>query len=172
MTLNDPVPGPLFRARGEIDLANAKAFERSLLDHAAATDDDRDLIVDCTELAFIDSAGMTTLVRVHLALEDRGLRLILTNLSTTCRHALELTGVLDVIGEHDRPPRHTAPLAPHHRTHFASQPSLRTVCAAAQTTAIGPERGGAALARLGSRDGSPHRSIATVKARPAQVRPG
>lgn len=53
--------------RGELDVANAVLGNRTLLASDAAL-----IVVDLSELTFIDSSGLTALVQAHTAVTRRG----------------------------------------------------------------------------------------------------
>lgn len=92
---------------GELDLATAPLLESAF--DAAFTDDDAEMIViDLTELTFMDSTGVHLLVRMHGACASAD-RLRLINGSHAVERMLDLTGVrahLPVIS------RDSDPLAP------------------------------------------------------------
>lgn len=64
---------------GEVDLATARAFERTLLD--VAEDGTREVIVDLTGCSFLDSRGLGALVAARARLErsNRQMALVLSN---------------------------------------------------------------------------------------------
>ncbi|MEZ5232192.1 MAG: STAS domain-containing protein [Acidimicrobiales bacterium] len=57
---------------GEIDLASAPAFERQVSDSGA---EGRAVVVDLGRVRYLDSAGLASLVRLHLQLDQRGSKL-------------------------------------------------------------------------------------------------
>lgn len=71
--------GHLVSATGEVDLATAPAFERTLL--AVAEDRMGEMIVDLTGCSFLDSKGLRALVATKARLErsKRRLTLVLSN---------------------------------------------------------------------------------------------
>ena len=94
-------------AVGELDLATAPQLERAF--EAAFADDDAEMIVvDLTELSFMDSTGIHLLLRMSAACEDAD-RLRLIDGSRAVQRVLDITGVrahLPIISrDHD-------PLAP------------------------------------------------------------
>jgi anti-sigma B factor antagonist len=60
---------------GEVDMSNA-ATVRQLIAEAVTPDDDA-LVVDLTELAFIDSAGLHSLIELGTLLDERRQQLLL-----------------------------------------------------------------------------------------------
>lgn len=52
---------PTVRVRGEIDVATSPAFEQALVDAAEA---DRPLVIELGETTFMDSTGLSVLVKV------------------------------------------------------------------------------------------------------------
>jgi anti-sigma B factor antagonist len=81
---NDPVP-----VTGELDLLRSDELEPMLLARAAATTSET-LVLDCSELTFIDSSGLGMLVAVH---DQTGKQLQLRNVSEACRRVFEVAGL-------------------------------------------------------------------------------
>ncbi len=80
-------------AIGELDLATAPLLE-SAFDAVFADDDAEMIVVDLTELSFIDSTGIHLLIRMHTACAD-GDRLRMISGSRAVERMLDLTGVRD-----------------------------------------------------------------------------
>ena len=81
---------------GEVDMASAPQLENALRDVA-----DGDIVVDLAGVAFLDSSGIATLVRAHRAVGGRGGELTTTGEQALVRHALEVTGLFDVLHPND-----------------------------------------------------------------------
>ena len=76
---------------GELDLATVPLLERAF--DAALRDDDAEVIVvDLTELGFMDSTGIHLLIRMHGVCADSD-RLRVINGSPAVERLLDLTGV-------------------------------------------------------------------------------
>jgi anti-anti-sigma factor len=84
--------GVTLSLRGEIDLANSEELRR---DVEAVLRDDADLMIDCSELTFIDSMGMGVLWRARARLSATGHRLYLLNVNDKVRPALDAVGLLN-----------------------------------------------------------------------------
>jgi anti-anti-sigma factor len=80
--------------RGEMDLASVEPFER-LADAALATGRDH-LVVDLSELHFIDSSGMRALLRLQKRVGDRA-RLELVPGPPAVQRVFELVGLTAVL---------------------------------------------------------------------------
>jgi anti-anti-sigma factor len=81
----------MLQLRGELDLANASTFETALT--KALEDGDGHVIVDMTELAFIDSTGIALLVTA-INNDGDGSRLRFVNSQAAAvTKVLEMTGV-------------------------------------------------------------------------------
>lgn len=78
---------------GELDLASSPALEEEL-DRVAASGTQL-VIVDLRELEFMDSTGLSVLVRAHQRAEEQGKRFGLVNGSQQVHRLLTLTGVAD-----------------------------------------------------------------------------
>jgi anti-sigma B factor antagonist len=89
--VNEP---PAFAVRGDVDLAAAPDLEAAL--EAAVRDSVGALLVDLTDVSFIDSTGLQVLLRTRglLGREDRALALVCPH--GPVRRVFELAGVSDV----------------------------------------------------------------------------
>jgi anti-sigma B factor antagonist len=83
----------LIAISGELDLASAPALEETL-DHALKSDV-RLVILDLRDLEFMDSTGLSVLVRGHQAAEEAGRRLTLIQGPPQVKRLLNLTGVTE-----------------------------------------------------------------------------
>jgi anti-anti-sigma factor len=80
--------------RGEVDMATVAVFERAL---ERGTGPDRDLVVDLSELTFIDVWGLRALARAAAREQAAGRRLALTRPNHNVRRLLRLAGLGDLI---------------------------------------------------------------------------
>jgi anti-anti-sigma factor len=81
------------RVHGELDLATSPGLEQEL--ERLAEDHAPLLIVDLAELDFMDSTGLSVLVRAQQRVEEGGHRFGLINSSQQVQRLLTLTGVRD-----------------------------------------------------------------------------
>ncbi|HEY1507918.1 MAG TPA: STAS domain-containing protein [Solirubrobacteraceae bacterium] len=86
---------------GELDLASSPALEEEL--ERVAKSDATTIVVDLAELEFMDSTGLSVLVRAHQRAEESGRRLGLVNGSQQVQRLLTLTGVADRLTLADAP---------------------------------------------------------------------
>jgi len=86
---------------GELDLASSPALQEEL-QRAAASDSDL-LIIDLRELDFMDSTGLSVLVRAHQRAEEQGRQLAMVKGPQQVQRLLSLTGVADRMTLIDRP---------------------------------------------------------------------
>ncbi|HEY1739738.1 MAG TPA: STAS domain-containing protein [Acidimicrobiia bacterium] len=84
--------GVTLSLRGEIDLANAEEFREEI---EGALRDDADLMIDCSELTFIDSMGIGVLWRARARLSATGHRVYLLKVNDKVRPALDAVGLLN-----------------------------------------------------------------------------
>jgi anti-anti-sigma factor len=84
-----------FFIRGDIDLANAPELRVRLEAVVAACDDD--LILDCTGLTFIDSAGVAAIVHTQRELESLGYELRVANVDGAAARVLDVLGLTQVL---------------------------------------------------------------------------
>lgn len=83
------------RVIGEIDIATAPAFEVQLLSHALATVGP--MVLDCSEMSFLDARGIAVFASLQRDLEAAGRRLILTNVRASCRKPIDVCGLVDLL---------------------------------------------------------------------------
>jgi anti-sigma B factor antagonist len=86
---------------GELDLASSPALQEEL-DRVSASDSEM-LIIDLRELDFMDSTGLSVLVRAHQRAEEQGRRLAMVKGPQQVQRLLSLTGVADRMTVVDRP---------------------------------------------------------------------
>ncbi|HEY4825323.1 MAG TPA: STAS domain-containing protein [Solirubrobacteraceae bacterium] len=85
---------------GELDLASSPALQEEL-DRVSA--DSELLIIDLRELDFMDSTGLSVLVRAHQRAEEQGRRLAMVKGPQQVQRLLSLTGVADRLTLVDAP---------------------------------------------------------------------
>ena len=86
---------------GELDLASSPALEEEL--ERVAQSGAQLVVVDLRNLEFMDSTGLSVLVRAHQRAEENGRRLGLVNGSQQVQRLLTLTGVADRLTLTDLP---------------------------------------------------------------------
>ncbi len=86
---------------GELDLASSPALEEEL-GRVAASGTEL-VIVDLRELEFMDSTGLSVLVKAHQRAEEQGKRFGLVNGSQQVQRLLSLTGVAERLTLVDAP---------------------------------------------------------------------
>ena len=69
---------------GELDMATAPVLERYLKPLEG------EVVLECAQLTFIDSRGLSLFVETHQRLCERGGRLVLAHLTPSCRRLIEL----------------------------------------------------------------------------------
>ncbi len=83
---------------GDIDMSTSDYFNRtvmSLVAEPAVTG----LVLDAAHLTFIDSNGVTVLVKAHRAAGERGISFGITNTREPIRGLLEMLGVYEILTE-------------------------------------------------------------------------
>lgn len=91
----------LIAVTGELDLASSPALQEEL-DRVAASDAHL-LIIDLRELDFMDSTGLSVLVRAHQRAEEQGRQLAMVKGPQQVQRLLSLTGVADRLTVVDSP---------------------------------------------------------------------
>ena len=80
--------------QGELDLASSVSLQQTLLE--AETSGVRRLVVDLSELTFMDSTGLQTLIMAHNRASAAGRQLVLRRGPRAVQRVFEVTGTLDV----------------------------------------------------------------------------
>lgn len=78
---------------GDIDLATWKQFQTEASSWAA---EPVDLVVDCSEVTFIDSMGLTVLVQLRKQVTEDGRQFFLVDTSGRVVQVLKLAGMKDL----------------------------------------------------------------------------
>jgi anti-sigma B factor antagonist len=86
---------------GELDLASSPALQEEL-DRVAASDAQL-LIIDLRDLDFMDSTGLSVLVRAHQRIEEQGRQLAMVKGPQQVQRLLSLTGVAERLKLVDTP---------------------------------------------------------------------
>jgi anti-anti-sigma factor len=96
VAVSDHDASVLVEVAGEIDLTNARQISTTIL--SAARADATTVVVDLTQVAYLDSAGIRLLYRSATALADRRQLLVLVvPPESRLRNLLEMTGVLEAM---------------------------------------------------------------------------
>lgn len=91
----------LIAVSGELDLASSPALQEEL--DRVASSDSHLLIIDLRELDFMDSTGLSVLVRAHQRAEEGGRQLAMVKGPQQVQRLLSLTGVADRLTLVDSP---------------------------------------------------------------------
>ncbi|MGE5571837.1 MAG: STAS domain-containing protein [Bacteroidota bacterium] len=86
----------LIAMAGDLDMEGATALEEAALPGAATgpgTGIETELVLDFSQVDFVDSTGMYSLVRIHRAWHERGGRVTMINLSDEISEVFELVGL-------------------------------------------------------------------------------
>ena len=81
--------------RGEVDVLTVDRVRSVLTDALAGRP--REIVVDLTDLDFIDSTGLGALIFGFQRARDAGIRFRLANPTSTVRQILVLSGLLEVV---------------------------------------------------------------------------
>ncbi|WP_380282825.1 STAS domain-containing protein [Kitasatospora purpeofusca] len=94
--------GSVLALRGELDLDSVAVLRRAL-DRALALPGTV-VVIDCGDLAFCDSTGVSTLLEAAVRAAGSGSRIELARPRPLVRRVLELTGATDAFPVHDTVP--------------------------------------------------------------------
>ena len=90
----DPDGPPASSARlllcGELDITATSALADAISVHVSS---DRDVVLDCSRLAFVDAAGLGTILTSKRQAIRRGRTVRVLNVSPTIRHTIDLAGL-------------------------------------------------------------------------------
>lgn len=99
---------------GDLDLATAPTLKRRLRN--AIDEGWRRVVVDLTDVTFIDSSGIAALVFARRRLESSGGAIAIVAPSDQQQHVFRLTGLDDVLGVKGSKPEAVAYLGRHQRS--------------------------------------------------------
>jgi anti-sigma B factor antagonist len=85
---------------GDLDLTTA---ERLRHDMSQLVGDGPELVLDLTDVSFMDSEGISALLATRSAVLEHGGSLAIRNLSSTVRRALEVTGLAGLLIDPESP---------------------------------------------------------------------
>jgi anti-sigma B factor antagonist len=91
--VRDENHGAVIAVSGELDLASSPQLEEEL-DRATASGAQL-VVVDLRQLEFMDSTGLSVLIRAHRRAEEHGQRFALVRGSQQVQRLLSLTGVAE-----------------------------------------------------------------------------
>lgn len=83
--------GFVIAIKGEIDIYSAPGFKESISE--SIKDVDGDIILDCSELSYIDSMGLGILVGALKRVREKGHDIIIRNPRSTVRKLFKITGL-------------------------------------------------------------------------------
>jgi stage II sporulation protein AA (anti-sigma F factor antagonist) len=98
MTIVHTVQGSLVRValKGDLDLKTADPL-RDALDKLMDRYRDRNLVLDLSEVGFVDSSGLGVILGRYRRLKEQGRAIALTGVRPQVRSVLELAGVESII---------------------------------------------------------------------------
>lgn len=80
------------RVVGEIDMSTVPTFEKAL---SSALDEKHErLMIDLSQVRFMDSSGLNALVRARNAMDDAGVELVISGMSDQVRRLFEVSGLM------------------------------------------------------------------------------
>jgi anti-anti-sigma factor len=85
----------VLRVSGDLDLETAPLFLAGVEPHLA--EGDEDLVIDLTALQFIDSSGLSTLIRINQRVAATGRRLAIVAPAPQVAKAFEITGLDQIL---------------------------------------------------------------------------
>ncbi len=96
------IGGTLFiQINGELDLHTSPMFKETVEEKLAQYDFIKHLVIDFTNVEFIDSSGLGVILGRFKHMTQRGGRLSAINVSAPLRKVFELSGLLRIMGIYD-----------------------------------------------------------------------
>jgi anti-anti-sigma factor len=93
--------GTVIALTGELDLASSPALEEAF--ERVFASDPSVVVIDLRQLEFMDSTGLSIIVKAHQTVEDRDLKLYVVNGPAQVERLLNLTGVAERVSLIDAP---------------------------------------------------------------------
>ena len=84
-----------YTLRGEVDIEVAFRIRAEL--QALVARDGAHLLIDCSQLVFIDSSGVAVLLEANRDLEDDGRHMLIVNVPKGPRRVFEVLGLADLL---------------------------------------------------------------------------
>ncbi len=97
VTVDESTEGAVVRLRGRLSIGSSPAFRDQLL-AVLGRPSVRAVVVDLTEVSYIDASGIATLVEALKIARNRRNNLCLVGLQGRVLHLFEVTGLLDLFG--------------------------------------------------------------------------
>ncbi len=95
MEVDDDGTGePVLGLFGDLDLTSSEAVQQALVALARST-----VVADLTNLEFIDSSGLSALLRARRRIEETGHRLVIRGARGATRRVFEAAGLVDVLDD-------------------------------------------------------------------------
>ena len=80
-------------ASGDIDVAGGPILDAVIMEQEQSLDGSAAIVIDLTDVTFIDSSGLRTIVEAHQARAAAGTRLVLRSPSAAVQRLLEISGL-------------------------------------------------------------------------------
>lgn len=96
MTINKTETGDkiIFEIEGRVDTTTSSELQSVIAPEVANTND---LVLDCTKLIYISSAGLRVLLSVHKSMNKKGGKFSLTNVNEDILEIFEITGFSNIL---------------------------------------------------------------------------
>lgn len=104
---SDDMPQRLVSARGELDIASADAL-LAAVHSAVGQPGAAGLRLDLSGITFIDSVGISALIKINQIVTEAGGGLDMSGLSAAVQQVLRLTGLIEMFGLTSEPGTDTA----------------------------------------------------------------
>lgn len=89
---------------GEVDLATAPQLRQAILDLLDADPPPQSIRLDLSNVPLVDSSGIEVLVRGHRRAAQLGVSFAVRRPQQMVRQVLRISGVLQLLTEHEQPP--------------------------------------------------------------------
>lgn len=89
------LPYLLIKIKGELDMYNSFDFKKKVLE--LVDDNEKPVIIDLKELEYIDSSGISVILKVYTKLQKRNQSVYLVHLKEAITRLIELTSLNDLL---------------------------------------------------------------------------
>ena len=96
MTINKTVENGtlIFALDGRLDTSTAPLLETAII---SAFEEAKKIVMDFSSLAYVSSAGLRILLNAHKTSKDKGVPMILNNVTEEIMEVFEMTGFSDLL---------------------------------------------------------------------------
>ena len=96
---NDGAGICVIRARGDVDMESAPRLEAAI--EQAVASNPKSVLIDLSDVTFLDSSGIRSLVVGKRRIEEMGATLTIDGMTPAVQRVFEISGVIDLLANQD-----------------------------------------------------------------------